>query len=577
MKSLSLYSLFLFLLILCSVEVKSQDKIKFIYEKTSVTSEATVAIEVVDPQISKIKIDGESLKSPSIYSTKDNKTFFAKLPLSDKVGDNKFNFLGFDQNENIIFTTSQAITITRTRRENSDPDPSGGAENSNPGGNNSGGNNSGGKKKGKISFGNNPQESPDVVDDKQYTLSLVPEFSLTDTKAKYYFVENKKGNIVRKTVRYSIETTKEQPNSPQKVVIDLVEGKNTITVFLLDENEKKIEGIQAQTEVICDPCDVKYRNINTRAIVGIEQVGASSANSKTLPFLNLFVNVPVTKSSPGRSPWFSLWTDFRFSGSTVQNFADLTSVSANVLNTIATPKATVNNVVQTFRVTAGFDLKVIGEQTFNSFFIPGKSSLSFIGGGSITSPLVSSQQTTEIYKIPKLSDGSINPDFAALFPGINFEGKTNIAFVIPERDRFYRRWFAGMRLKHSFFQNRELPLDLSPAMLDITFGQDESISRTLKNKVMTFEGFTPFPLKELDYIYLFGGATLRLTRKINSNVPPFFLQNADVINLTNSNDTVIFSADSNPLTISNRDTYRFGIGIDLIKLFNRTREEKKAQ
>lgn len=219
------------------------------------------------------------------------------------------------------------------------------------------------------------------------------------------------------------------------------------------------------------------------------------------------------------------------------------------------------------------DIRVVPEKSLFSSFLPGKSSLSFTFGAGVTSPLTSGKNTvTEIFKIPKLN-GQIIPEFRDLFPGISSD-KQNVAFVTPERDRFQRRWFAGGRLKTHFFKRNSEAMDLSPAMLDLTVGQDEAITRKLSGFVLNFEGFTPFPLKKLDYLYLYGGITTRLTRKVNSNVPSFFLEPATLTDLADPLKTVLISADENRLTISNRDRYFFGIGLDLIRLFRREDTEE---
>lgn len=560
MKTLCFYLAVVVFLFLCSLTVYSQAQaFTAIYKKAPVESETTeIVVQVASPEVSKIVvINNENYKAYPKDVTAEEKDLF--IPVDLKLGENKFIVLAY-KGEVPLKTSESLIVIKR----NDKPASSGGG----------GGSGSGATTPSKpanqatIEIGNAGEGSSLNADSPKHVLSIVP--SNLPEAAKAYELVNKQAD--KKSFKYGIQTTKGQPNSPQKIEVNLVQGENHLTVYVLDGNDQRITAIAPAITIInCPLCDVKYRNVNTRAIVGVEQVGASSAASETLPFLNFFLNVPIVPTSKGNVSPFSLWTDFRFSGSAVQNFADLTNLSAGVLNSVSTPKVAVNTIVQTFRVTGGFDIRVWDNDDYNPFFIPGRSSVSFIGGGSITSPLVTSQQTTQIFKIPKLPNGTVNPDFARLFSNINFEGKTNIAFVTPERDRFFRRWFAGMRVRHSFFEDEEIPLDLNPAMLDITFGQDEGITKKLTNKVMTFEGFTPFPLKAADYIYLFGGATIRLTRKVNTNVPAFFLPSAEIINLTNSNDTVIVSADTNPLTLSNRDTFRFGIGIDVIRLFNKTR------
>jgi hypothetical protein len=249
-----------------------------------------------------------------------------------------------------------------------------------------------------------------------------------------------------------------------------------------------------------------------------------------------------------------------------QRFANLSNITTNILRPAAT--ADINEVVQSFRVNAGMAVRIIPEKSLFASFLPGKSSVSVIFGAGVTSPLSSGKgSVTEIFKIPKV-DGHIIPEFRALFPGIS-DDKDNVGFVTPERDRFLRRWFLGGRLLTRFSKSDSRQLDISPASLDVTFGQDEAITRKLSGMVLNFEGFTPFPIKRLDYLYLYAGISTRLTRRVNTSVPSFFLEPADLGDLDDPLKTVLISADENRLTISNRDKYFFGIGVDLIRLFRR--------
>jgi len=56
---------------------------------------------------------------------------------------------------------------------------------------------------------------------------------------------------------------------------------------------------------------------------------------------------------------------------------------------------------------------------------------------------------------------------------------------------------------------------------------------------------------------------------VNSQAPQFFLDMGPISELSDPTKTFILAADKNELTLSNRDTYYFGIGIDLLRLFKR--------
>lgn len=414
----------------------------------------------------------------------------------------------------------------------------------------------------------------EVVKDS-YELEIKPV--LTDwsedqkSKARRFRVRNTVGDMVREKT-YDIQLKNGALPEKQTVSVELFKGKNKLIITVLESKEKSannMPGLETQTEIECDdPCEGISRGMNTRLIAGFEQVGASSAVGKTQPFVDLFVNVPLRIKDGNRWPArFSIWSDFRLTSTAIQKFANLSAIASNQIGLGG--DGGINDVVQSFKITGGVDIRLIGESnTINSFFLPGRSSLSLILGGGVTSPITGGGRTaTEIYKIPYLN-GAVNPDFRALFlrQGIELAGKSNIAFAIPERDRFVRRYFAGGRLKHYFYKDNQR-LELSPANLDFTIGQDEAVTRNFHRPVLTIEGFTPIPFQTVDYIYVYGGISTKLTRRATSQAPAFFLDAGPQSELSDPTKTIVLSSEQNGLTLSGRDTYFFGIGIDLFRLF----------
>lgn len=442
--------------------------------------------------------------------------------------------------------------------------------------------------------------SDDITRQKNYTFEITPENLPPDANQIQLFRYGRNGK--RETDPIKIfqkgdpKENKYKFDAPILYTVELEEGENKFEVQVYEpkpssassadaSNVSIIKDLKDLATIECKSCSTNNNSLNTRAIIGIEQAGASSADNESRPFLNLFVNFPISFKSKDKreeddDPPFSVWTDFRFTSTTVQSFARLANVSNTLINPLfggGSNDNKINNVVQSFQLNAGIDYRILPEGALQGFFIPGKHSVSFIAGGGVTNPL-KSDQTAQIFKIPTVPavpGGTTtipDPKFTALFSGVDFANKLNIAFVSPERDRFFRRWFTGIRLKTRFFENKKSSslINQSPAMLDITIGQDEAITRKLTGKILTLEGFTPFPIRRLDYIYLFGGASTLLTRKVNETVPPFFFEPPVTNGSLTNNNTVIVPIDSSVFTRSNRDTFRFGIGIDLIRLLLRT-------
>jgi hypothetical protein len=233
-----------------------------------------------------------------------------------------------------------------------------------------------------------------------------------------------------------------------------------------------------------------------------------------------------------------------------------------------------NDLTQSFDFLMGLEKKLSFIQGLPGLgFIRGKSSMYMIAAGGAINPLAP-DKVAQIFKIPTTgTPPAVDSQFLKLFPEAS--GKKNIAFVSPERDRFFRQYLAGVRFKTYFYDKNDKPLTIFPAMYDFTVGQNEAITGSLKGVILKFDGSTPLPIKGADYLSIFGAAQLRLGRKITNTLPSFFLEPADSTANLFSSDTVIVPIDRYPQTISNRDIFRIGIGVDLFKLFNQNKEKDK--
>lgn len=426
-----------------------------------------------------------------------------------------------------------------------------------------------------------------------YIVDLNPSFEYPKEQDLVYVVERMVDGrsldpIVEK-VKRDIDS-ENRPLNPQRIPVNLAKGINKITVSVRTgekaANPFKQQLVKTVTITCESPCEpVLGRSANTRAIVGFEQAGGSGTTGKVSPFLNFFVNVPlfVSESPKRKPPRFSIWTDFRLSSSPSQRFLDLSQFTTNFL----TPSNSFseNQVVQNFRINAGIDVRIAEQTAIFPFFEPARSSLSIIAGGGITAPLdANNGPIAEIFKIPRVDEAlptsEITPEFKKFYEGIRADllksdielpalenSKVNIAFSKSERVRFYKRLFAGFRLKSHFAESIAKEKDLSAATFDVTLGIDEFISNRIGNGVLSFEGFSPFPIGGNDYLYIYGGGSLRLTRKANS-FTPIFLERGNIEDLESAT-TIIVPGEKSPFGRAPRDTYFFGIGFDFLKLLRR--------
>lgn len=372
----------------------------------------------------------------------------------------------------------------------------------------------------------------------------------------------------------------------QSVELKMREGTNTITVFPRVDGQN-FKNSSAAIEVRCTNCKNQPApddSVIVRSIIGLEQVGASSARNEQRPFLSFFFNTPVNVTKnvcppeikkcsdeqkiEKRKTTFSVWGDVRLTTTPVQSIGSLASFTpaAFASNFVQGDSAgKVNDLVRSFDFLVGFDKQIFGSSKVFNGVLPGKTALSFIAAGGAISPL-SSDRTALFFKIPTERTSQNSASFFNAFekelpPGQPYK---NIAFVAPERDRFFRQYYAGFRLK-TLFDDKEVKYQ--PALFDVTFGQNEAITGILKGVIMRLDGSTPLPVSKAGFLYLFGSVNMRLGRNRETS-PTFFLEPTTGVSLTAA-DTIVFPVDRLPFQTKNRDVFRIGIGVDVFKLFKK--------
>jgi hypothetical protein len=329
-------------------------------------------------------------------------------------------------------------------------------------------------------------------------------------------------------------------------------------------------------------------SVNERLIVGLEQAGASSANSETKPFLDLFFTRPLSK---GDLPRVSIWGQIRLS-TTPEQVGATGAFPSNLVNQVAQTGKTVD-LVESFDFLAGLEVKVFSSGGHFPSLAPGKKQKNhfyLLAGGGAINPLTTTKESAQIFKVPS-TDSPQRQLFVDRF-GADAANKTYVAFVFPERDRFFRQFYAGFRLKTFYYENDNdnKMLNQFPGMLDVMFGQNEAVTGgRLKNDVtdssgkiigrkrsyvFRLDGFYPLPIKSASFLYLYGTAMMKIGGGGVRITTPLFLDTAPGDVLVTNKDVFIA-----PTLQINRDYYKIGIGIDLFDLFNRKpkTDNNKAQ
>jgi hypothetical protein len=236
---------------------------------------------------------------------------------------------------------------------------------------------------------------------------------------------------------------------------------------------------------------------------------------------------------------------------------------------------------KTNQLASAFDFVVGPEVRLQRFH---HTDLSLIAGFGAVSP-VSPKQSAQIFEVP-VNGSSQQAAFLKKYPGA--KDKKYIAFVSPDRDRFFRQYFGGFRFKTFNYEThkvdgklvvddqgnpKEFLTDAFPATFDITFGQNEAITGgRLRKFVVGLDGFYPLPFPDKSrFLYLFGSARFKAGGPKDIGTPFILDTAASSVKIT---DASVFIADP---VATNRDTYRIGFGVDLVELFKFAKTKGEEQ
>ena len=154
------------------------------------------------------------------------------------------------------------------------------------------------------------------------------------------------------------------------------------------------------------------------------------------------------------------------------------------------------------------------------------------------------------YQMPNPPQGTTCPAMAATMPSV-----LHVAFVPPNRSRFYREWAAGLRLRYF---SPHSPISF-PTTIDLKLGQDETVTAGHLSKfVLTVGGDAQIP--KVPWLRVFGSAYLALAK--NQNSPPLILPLAQTP-VGVSDPTVVVQ----PIQPASQDYFRIGFGVDVFQIF----------
>jgi len=303
-----------------------------------------------------------------------------------------------------------------------------------------------------------------------------------------------------------------------------------------------------------------------RAVFGYAQTSASASDPSHSYLIDFFISRPFPwqrnqqVALDNYGPRLRWWGNVRLVSSPRQADIEVAQFLQNFITDAG--KVKVNELVQGAEFVTGVEYRLFefGTALQGSHNYEDQSrqrfSLHFIAAGGAIGP---SQPRTRlrIFETPATNSAQY-AEFRRRFGAVPYK---YTGFTIPDRDRFFRQYFAGMRLKTHYFDAANRPLERPPAILDLAYGQNEAVTRgRLYGGVVRVEAFYPLPFAA-QTVYLFGMSCLKLARA--QETVPFYLNEAANVQPSNAEVYYINTGQSN------RDYYRVGFGLDLVRVLTK--------
>jgi hypothetical protein len=308
-----------------------------------------------------------------------------------------------------------------------------------------------------------------------------------------------------------------------------------------------------------------------------------------------------------------IWLNPRIASVPAASSTALSSLTSSSSLTTGIGSQTVGQITQSFEFQSGI-LYYFGDPWHGRQFGWNRSwartsAAVLVGAGSVTpfSPITGASEFTlnnnlgqQFNQDPRLAlqfrqlaSALCNFQFTGKFPGIPTcptpttppvtPVPSSVAFVFPNRSRFYRDFYAGFRISTFYLtgdcrkapKNQAIVLNDSckltntyPGTFDLRFGEDETVTGGhLRGVVMTVTGSYPVPGTN-GALRVFGSSYLRLHKNLNTTALVLVPSNS-FVSLDQSSVVV------QPILPSDQDYFRLGLGVDLIALISSKWGSKK--
>ncbi len=335
-----------------------------------------------------------------------------------------------------------------------------------------------------------------------------------------------------------------------------ITGDVTVTAVLSDGTMQK-----ATVTLVNDPEASTRGPWEARVITGYHQAGAASADFSQNVIIDMFLVRTLSRNKEVWKARLNSWGGVRIASSPQQINTPLVTVVQGLVSpgTNANAPSPLNTPVNQLAMSAEFETGL--EYNFTPNW-DGKV-LGLVGYFGATGSFQPPDQSVHLFAVPAAASPQ-SALFHERYPSVT---SPYVGFVNPDRDRFYRQWGVGFR----YSRYHPLADYESPQTFMFALGQDELITGgQLKSVVARFDGFYPLPLSrsngKWNFLYVFGTTSLRLSRADDKT--PLVLQPApSTVNAYDATVSIVAAG-------SNRDTYRIGIGVDLVNLLRSALKSK---
>jgi hypothetical protein len=336
----------------------------------------------------------------------------------------------------------------------------------------------------------------------------------------------------------TVLTVNRQPSSDRVFTVTATAGSLTDTVTIVVPDN--CAGFAGKEEVV-------------RANLGFEQVGASGTASGQNFLFDFFISRPTFNRIVR---W---WGDVKVASFPQQVNTSLVTFEPQFASTFGGLK--VNQLAENAEFLTGPEFLITPNAS--------RFQLTLFAAGGAIGPNNPTDSAT-VFAIPATGTAAYTTftnQFGAVPSGSAITtAPKNVAFLPQSSDRFERQWQGGVRLYTFYNNNANGPV--KPATVEFSIGQNEFVTNGhltgLVGHIAATYPFTFTTGSSAVTVYFFGEATNAYTHAMYAPAIPLApaLTNGSPVPLTDPSVYTII------VPSNHRDTYRIGVGMDLISVVN---------